>query len=396
MSAVGAFDTQQTAKCARSDWLTDITSILLVLYCLTFATTRFWGIWPLVSIFILMTVNVLRTQRVVYLSGLMPFILLSSCLLLASLFGAMPSSWTNYRDPIAAIRHWVWLPIVILSANTFFMLFDAHFQKIEKHALKLFAIGLAITELAKKLSPSDEPYIVEPLIYLLNNASALLALLFFIFLFRRKRSAAENILLCALLLLISTSTQSQLLALVVVCMLVTGSFKLVNVGLILALGLFSIIAPFFINELNTVDSNTGFRLILWRDTWSALIDTYGLGVGYGTEYFSNDFTDIHDRYWKITPDDADDRLFVGTHSTFYDIALRNGILGLMLFATWFLRTISQAPKNSPQNAKLFYATAALLVINNAVNMGFTSMSFCLGTGACLGLLHYLRQRDVAR
>ena len=87
--------------------------------------------------------------------------------------------------------------------------------------------------------------------------------------------------------------------------------------------------------------------------------------------------------------------FVGTHSTFYDIALRNGILGLMIFVTWFLRTIFQAPKNSPQNEKLFYATAALLIINNAVNMGFTSMSFCLGTGACLGMLHYLRQRAVA-
>ena len=172
-------------------------------------------------------------------------------------------------------------------------------------------------------------------------------------------------------------------------------FKLVNAGLIVALSLFSLIAPFFISELNTVDSNTGFRLILWRDTWSALIDTYGLGVGYGTEYISNDFTHIHDRYWKITPEDADDRLFVGTHSTFYDIALRNGILGLMLFATWFLRTIFQAPKNSPQNAKLFYATAALLIVNNAVNMGFTSMSFCLGTGACLGFLHYLRQRENA-
>ena len=101
-----------------------------------------------------------------------------------------------------------------------------------------------------------------------------------------------------------------------------------------------------IDRLWAMDVNTGWRLEYWADEATAIADTYGVGIGFGTTYASHEFAepqsemyyDAAEGVYKPTPFSQDDeytkeqRPFVtASHNSFVLVAFRQGMLGLALF-----------------------------------------------------------------
>lgn len=143
----------------------------------------------------------------------------------------------------------------------------------------------------------------------------------------------------------------------------------------------SLAAPFFVIELYGIDHNSGFRALLWRDAIQTIVETNGVGVGYGTEYIKNDFYALAND-WYLTAEDSDDRLSIGTHSSLYDVAFRTGILGVLLIGLWFsglLRVCFDRSNFSPAMHKMNVFAGCMLVVINTVNMGLTTVNFLMST-----------------
>lgn len=197
-------------------------------------------------------------------------------------------------------------------------------------------------------------------------------MLFLILLFRRKRPWLIDAAMTIAAFSVSSSSQSQLFCLAVLGIRFSKYPIIMMIGLSVACMSFIAIAPFFAVPLHDIDHNTGVRAILWRDTLRASADTYGFGfgVGYGTEYIKNRFEEIMPPGWTIGTGPND--IFVATHSSFYDVLLREGVIGLCLFASWFFHSI-RVPSQAGLHEKRYMAcVAALLVINSAVNVGLSS------------------------
>jgi O-antigen ligase len=151
--------------------------------------------------------------------------------------------------------------------------------------------------------------------------------------------------------------------------------------------LFVILAPFFSYELFSLDPNSGVRSVLWRDVVLLLQETNYIGVGFGTEYISNRFDYIGAYDWRLGDPDADGFIFLGTHSSFYDLSLRVGCIGLFLFIYWMYPVIS--PKKfvyASQYGGVFVSVAIMFIITNAVNVGLFSINFLIGTSVMIGFM----------
>ena len=94
-----------------------------------------------------------------------------------------------------------------------------------------------------------------------------------------------------------------------------------------------------------VDVNTGWRLEYWEDEATAIVDTYGMGIGFGTTYASYEFSEpqsemiynTENGFYGPRPFSQNDeytkeeRPFVtASHNSFVSVAFRQGILGLVL------------------------------------------------------------------
>lgn len=101
-----------------------------------------------------------------------------------------------------------------------------------------------------------------------------------------------------------------------------------------------------IDRLWALDVNTGWRLEYWADEATAIKDTYGVGIGYGTTYGSYEFTEPQSEMIYNPVDDLyeprpfsengeytkEQRPFVtACHNSFVSVAFRQGVLGLALF-----------------------------------------------------------------
>ena len=162
-----------------------------------------------------------------------------------------------------------------------------------------------------------------------------------------------------------------------------------------ALSAFLAVAPYFALELHRMDPNTGIRSSLWRDTITAVEQTFGVGVGYGTEYITNNFIELKGRSWTVISESAAGRLFIGTHSGIYDVLLRLGVVGLLLFAIWLLQELAVAGRS--RNLATAQTTAGIgIVLMTAifVNVGMASMGFVFGVSFCVAALrHFARDGE---
>ncbi|RCK31765.1 hypothetical protein TH19_20305 [Thalassospira profundimaris] len=192
---------------------------------------------------------------------------------------------------------------------------------------------------------------------------------------------------------LASSSQTQLVALILpLSLLVKRNGLYALIGISIALTAFLLIAPIYPYELYVIDDNSGVRAVMWRDVWRLLSDSNGLGVGFGTEYITNQFYALTTANWGLE-NYHEDFLYIGTHSTIYDMSLRLGIPGLFLFLVWLLPIVFSR-RNIPTGSEhsMFWTAGCIFIIMNTVNVGIYSINFLFSSAITLGFMQALRDR----
>ena len=156
-----------------------------------------------------------------------------------------------------------------------------------------------------------------------------------------------------------------------------------------------------IPEIMATSPNAGLRLLFIEDTFSSLKDTYGLGIGYGTESVrwryklrdQPDFTFMPD-VSVITQDRLLQLLSRGVHNSFAQAALRTGVPGLLLLV--FAFCVAFPPRSLPQPVRSHASMLFVIIfIASFVNPALESPVQEVGIGFLYGYLLALRARAEA-
>lgn len=368
-----------------------LLSLPCVLYAGLFPLLRGIGEPPLLIALALAVVAILLQGTIIGLRDYWLFLIFSTLILALSFLSAMPKGWTLMHDNFAAVRHWIWIPALPIIGSAFMFICRRSFKHVERHAVKYLLVIYVATRLSRAFS--GDIYTEEQAwsIYTFTSDNMIVALAFLVFLFRSRRNMLIDCVLIVLMLAISTSAQSDLFFLWLFMLRVLQNSKLLILALAVGTTAFILIAPLYIEAVDGIDPNSGVRAVLWRDAWVALFQTYGIGVGFGTEYITNNFSEIrgpHD--WSMVGSESD-LIYVATHSTYYDVALRTGVVGLSLFLIWFRSALRLDVQLDQRREQLHTAVVGLLLINCSVNVGLSSIQFLFGTSFCLYLLAYIRE-----
>jgi hypothetical protein len=317
-------------------------------------------------------------KQVRLFSNLLPFYLFSTFILLVSWFDGMPDSWTRYQNPLAALRQWAWLPVLTLTASAIFVLLCENWRWITRNALWIAVALFVITRLSKLALGQLDNVNLQFFIYGLDNENAAIAALIFIHMHYNSKTVLRA-LVVGLLYLAMCSSQSSLMAGVIsILALWPRLHKPLIVAIAIGGLLFIGIAQVFFREIILIDPNSSFRGLIWRDSTQLLKDTLGIGVGYGTEYIKNDFRSIDAEFNRFILESAGDRLFIGTHSSLYDVAIRTGVIGAVLLLIGLSRELRGHIANQ-RLANLRVAMVGSLLFNNLFNMGLASINVTMGT-----------------
>ncbi|MCW5726922.1 O-antigen ligase family protein [Parvibaculum sp.] len=334
----------------------------------------------------------IASRKLLYTRTYIPFLLWSTTILFFSLYELMPGSWTVHFDRFAAIRHFAPLVFLPLLATAFFIFFSRFGSIIERNVVFVLCTLYSIHVLIGALTFLAGNPVMGGVgsIYTLTNSTMPMIIALIIFLYREGTNLLVRLMGMSALLLIASSAQTFLVAVLFIALSITRKRRFIALLSLVCLAAFLAIAPLFPRELHQLDANSGVRAVLWGDVWRLIADTKGLGVGFGTEYITNQFYLLKGADWGLENFHSD-YLFIGTHSTFYDMLLRVGIVGFGLFLHWFL-TVIFSQKSMPQkNAGImFYAAALIFVVSNAVNVGIYSINFLFGCAMVLGFMEALR------
>lgn len=233
--------------------------------------------------------------------------------------------------------YFFFLPLIALAP---FLKIGKAFDFIEKHNIEI-AIGLYLILCIENAG-----------IYALDIV-AYFAIAFLSLLGNRKRKLDWVVAIGLIVVPLPEAGNSTIILLKVIYL---GLFVFKNAKWVMKLAtltiplmiIVSFVFPQFTQTIeNLEDPNAKWRLQYWEDCTSAIIDTYGIGIGYGTTYASKEFTEpqsVRPPYDTILqkrderPFSANDiytkeqRPFVtAPHNSFVAITFRMGVVGLVLF-----------------------------------------------------------------
>lgn len=145
-----------------------------------------------------------------------------------------------------------------------------------------------------------------------------------------------------------------------------------------------LISTQFVEYLFNLDVNTGIRAAFWQGGLDAFFKTKGVGVGFGSEAIRSSY------YFRLNDwlfdQDAADYLLVGMHNSFFNIAFRLGIIGLLLLITSMNKIRPKYVSNNFHNWLFFLA-----ILDLCVNVTIESTSFNLGFSFLMALIIHLNQ-----
>ncbi len=365
-----------------------LSAIPLIVYCMVFPLTRVVSEGLLFVALAGAMGSVLMYGRLVMPLAQILFAILATVWLLLSMTDMLPPAWTIFYDNGAAVRQWSYVLIIPIITTSFYVFLQKYGAFIWRHAFLLAIAWYILSRIALVISQERE-WQRDILLYGVNNINFPLFVLLYIFALSRKRPIFVDLAI--------------ILAIAVVCPTVTnlaaalcaGGLRVFNkmrfAPLIIGVMLIAVllIAKEFPLEVYQLDANSGVRAVMWRDATAAVIQTNGLGVGFGTEYISNQFNSIA-RDWVLLDQRDPTRMFVSTHSAFYDAALRMGLGGLVLFLAWIGRYSIVDRKVTGTNVPLSAALAILMYLSLALNPAMVSTNIYIGVSAVLATLEYLR------
>lgn len=317
-------------------------------------------------------------------------------ILLLSLNSTMPQAWTRYYSDFAAFRHWSWVVIIIIVINNSRFFWYKSYSFVQENAWKCAAAYYIVTRLG--ILATGEIGLIDITLYHVSVTTTPIVIFLAVGLLSSTRPSWQNLAIFAILVPLMTS-QTHLLSWITCyfCLIMPRRMTRFAPTLIgLALIIFLVTAPHFSRMLHEIDGNTGVRSVLWGHVQTAVFQTYGLGVGFGTEYFPNDFRQIVSGSWQLTGEKADDRLYVSTHSAFYDTVFRMGILGLVGLIVWFSKYIRTPINMSNQShIPLTSGLVSMLLFITAFNPGLVSVYILIVIAFIIGLVDILAFRASA-
>ena len=384
----------------RDNKLAVLFSFPVLIYALAFPVFRLLGEAPLLivclSSFLSCWIAGFPMVQRQYLS----FLAYSGVVLFLSLLNAMPQSWTVVHDSFAAIRQWFPFLILPILSTSFYILYSRYKGFVLKHApilaISSFFVGGSAKFIAQLVNQNSGSSIVDNAIppfslYGLTNEVTVFFILYFIWIFRKRASHLLPLTLLATLFFLSSSAQSQVLSILVALMYLSPSERIISNTFAFAVVALVVLAPLYPYELYTLDENTGVRAVFWAHAQIAMFDTAGLGVGYGTEYIKNDFYAIMRDSWEVVDEYSQNRIYIGTHSTLYDVGMRTGIVGLVLFLRWYIFVFF--PPNIARMSgmpPLFFATGVAALVINSINVGVASINYVFGTALCVAIAYEIK------
>lgn len=362
-----------------------------ILYACTFSALRPFGEIPLVIAVGSASLACLFAVRVWVSPRLIVFGLLSCVVLLLSIARLMPRSWTTLYDTTAALRQWAWVPILLILLTSFRAFLGVCGAFIERNAMPILLILYVVTRASVLLAAEGEELSRSVRLYTLTNENALVLTIGTVAILSRWRTRLARGVLFLVMLLLTSSAQTLIYALVAAVVAFSRRPRLVVWILLASLLIASLLSLFFMKSLYDLDPNTAIRSLFWRDALIAIWESMGAGVGFGTESVVNNFLAIRSDGWQLRDDFATDRIFIGTHSSFFDVAFRMGIPGIILFMLWFVHAIDPGRGGDLGRRRLAACLACLVIISNAVNSALVSMNFLFGLSFALAWIAYVRQ-----
>jgi O-antigen ligase len=190
--------------------------------------------------------------------------------------------------------------------------------------------------------------------------------------------------------------QFKVVSVVALAALCGAPARMVVIALAAALTLIYAVGIGHVPEMMLTNPNSGIRLAFVADALSSVMDTHGIGIGFGTEsvrwryHFPNmaDFTFLPDPT-SITPERLLEVLSTGVHNSFVQALLRMGVPGFLLFLAAFFAAFP--PRNLPRDVRNHAAIVfAMIFIACFVNPALESPVQVVGIGFVHGYLLALR------
>jgi|GEM_PF-6360094 len=204
-------------------------------------------------------------------------------------------------------------------------------------------------------------------------------------------SARRGVALGAAIALPTTFAQNVLIALFMIKLSLVPRPRTVVFGSMAALVAVSLVLAIDPYAVWTIDYNTGVRLFFWRDAMAAVVQTFGIGVGFGKEAVTN-YIPILDRTDFIALNEEAVRfLYLSTHNSFVAMFFRLGLVGGLLFALCFRSwaPIGRLPMRELRAASFVYVTVFVALF---VNVGLESPTYLAGIMLAVGYIKTLNSR----
>lgn len=354
----------------------------VLLYGLTFNLTRPLGQLPYFAMLALAAVVCIRLGRPILIRAQGLLILTATVYLFLSLGDRLPTAWTQYHDNFAAVRQYSWLLAMPLFTTGFFVLLLRYYELIVNHALKIALVLYIIS----RISVSTNPAFFEGVrfgifgLYSPNNETLPVYAALLIAAHRNRKPEPYQIGVLLLLPVFSSSVGTVLMGLTSIVLRFVPYKKMTLYILFAGLITAAFIAPFFYDVLYQMDNNTGVRAIFWYDVQRAVVQTWGVGVGYGTEYIANYFGLVGQYDWTITTEYDPNRLYISTHNTIYDCTLRLGVIGTVLMIAWLRGVIEKS------ETALAAPLCAVVLISCSVAPVMVAIDTQIGTSLLLGFI----------
>lgn len=371
--------------------INNIAFFFLIGYGIVFSYIREYGAIPLIVVFVFslssFLINSLNAYSFYFLKKYLNFLIFSSIILLFSIFDLMPSSWPKEFNLIMALRQYFFifsLPFFIFVAYKFL---KEYYFFISKYSLFLlgsyFFVYLIINQNVDKL-------ILSPFV----NYSQIFLILFFINFEKINNQFLKYLILILISLLILFKDISlQFIIFFIGVILIAISFNKFTIHklIVLIFTIVPLLATFIINNsIISLDSNSMVRLVMWADATRSLIDTFGLGVGFGTEWIKNDFYIIKSNWALFDDTNINNKFNITTHNTFSDLYFRVGLIGLLLFVKSIFSFLNE---RIIIKSKLISYLFLSILVSLSTNPGFFSVNYLIGLSITYGFLLFIRERD---
>lgn len=349
------------------------------------------GVQVLASLLLVSTIYVFRDIRSLISRFGLVLLFGSSLFLIASLAGWMPAAWTRFRVTDVAFRQWFSIPALLIIATGSSLFFRRNFLFIWNNSGLIVLIIFFISRLG--YAATGRLTYDTFTLYGTNNHNISIYILISILIYKSSRTI--GILFLALIFLAGGSSTNSAIFMTYLISFLSGVkiMRGMRWAALFSLALLLALAPLNPRLADDYDPNAGVRAVMWSDAISAVSETHFLGVGYGTEYIRNNFNLLdREENWGLADEESERYLYISTHSSFYDMFLRLGAFGGIMYIILAVRTLRVPVYANISMVRLDTSIAILIVVGSLLNPGIVSFNISVGFACALGFIAALRFR----